>query len=117
MPRKLKDHDEPSNQDVLWRIELPLAIEADWHPKWGPLLLGFPLELVYCEGDREAQYVFDPSTFVEEAAKREMHYLPRLSSDCYVIVTRDKAPQQWRTEKLQGEDWSRMLQAAPSRRR
>jgi Protein of unknown function (DUF1800) len=61
------------SQRWLWQIELPMAIAADWDPKWSPLFAGLPIELVHTsEGFssdgrntaivRRSRYVFDPGS-------------------------------------------------------
>lgn len=114
MSRKRQDPNAPTSQNPLWKIELPLMIEPEWDDRWGPLLAGFPLELVYSSEGlsgnnkgtstvRKARYLLDLGTFFEDQARKQMHYFPRLPSEYYVIVKWDKAAQIWTTDKFRGD--------------
>jgi hypothetical protein len=113
MTRKLTDQSESSNFDCAWRVELPVPIEANWHPKWGSLLAGFPLELVYSgtplQNDKtrrsvlvRARYSVDPSSFHEDDAKTVVRYTSALPSEYFVAVTWDKIAKRWLTTKFHG---------------
>lgn len=96
------------------RIQLPCPIEPDWNEKWGPLLAGFPVQLVY-RGIRRrnddtrrpivarANYFFDPGSFLEDDSKKQMRYIPRLPSDYYVDVVWKKQDECWETSKFKGD--------------
>jgi hypothetical protein len=112
MPRNLQVHDE--SLDYTWWVELPSPIQADWDQKWGQLLAGFPVELVYSSTSppvengrtpvvRKARYAFDPGSFLEDAQKKEMHYFPCLPSKHYAVVTWEKAARRWQTRKFDGD--------------
>src|ERR1035437_4175290 len=62
---------------------IPQEIQADWDPKYAPLLAGFPLNLMFIRirkpknGEEPPQivssvYQFDLSTFRQDPDKREM---------------------------------------------
>jgi len=96
------------------RIQLLCPIEPGWHEKWGPLLAGFPVQLVYCgvrpRNDKtrkpivaRASYFFDPGSFLENDLKSQMRYLPRLPSDYYVDVLWNKRDECWETSKFKGD--------------
>jgi hypothetical protein len=111
MTRKLTNRNGSANLDYAWRIELPIPIEADWHPKWGPLLAGFPLELVYsgrplqANGHlkpRRSRYCLDVGSFLEDGAKTEIRYRSVQPSEYFIVVTWQKAEKRWQTEKFRG---------------
>jgi hypothetical protein len=67
---------------------VPQQIEAGWHEKWGPLLAGFPLNIMYAcvqraESDQSkmlgitACYEPDLATFRETKKTRELTYFNR----------------------------------------
>ena len=67
---------------------IPHEIEADWHEKWGPLLAGFPVNIVYAcvqkaESDQSKLLgitaCYEPAlgTFRETKKTRELTYLNR----------------------------------------
>src|SRR6201987_4879737 len=72
---------EFSNGDFIACV--PHQIEAEWHEKWGPLLAGFPVNIVYAqtaESDQNkiigvtACYEPDLATFRETTKTRTMTY-------------------------------------------
>ena len=67
---------------------IPHEIEADWHEKWGPLLAGFPVNIVYAcvqraESDQSKMLgitaCYEPAlgTFRETEKTRELTYFNR----------------------------------------
>ena len=67
---------------------IPHEIEADWHEKWGPLLAGFPVNIMYAcvqraESDQSKMLgitaCYEPAfaTFRETKKTRELTYLNR----------------------------------------
>ena len=77
---------EFSNGDFIACI--PHEIEADWHEKWGPLLAGLPLNIMYAcvqraESDQTKMLgitaCYEPAlgTFRETKKTRELTYLNR----------------------------------------
>ena len=71
------------NEDFI--ASVPHQIEADWDEKWGPLLAGFPLNIMYASVQRAksdqskmlgitASYEPDLATFRETKKTRTMTY-------------------------------------------
>jgi hypothetical protein len=76
---------------------IPHEIQADWDLKYGPLLAGFSLDLVFTgtrkpkNGDESVQivssvYQFDLGTFREDPDKRQMTYCSPANSEYRVEV-------------------------------
>jgi hypothetical protein len=95
------------------RIQLPCSIQQFWDEKFSPLLVGFPVQLVYIgvrprndETRRpivvKSRYSFDPSTFFETRTGKEMRYPSELSSVFYVDVLWKKSTKRWKTFKSEG---------------
>ena len=92
-------------------IELPCPIEREWHDTWGPLLAGFPVELVYV-GVRPRNDVSrrpivvkarDLGSFSEDDSRKQIRYLPRLPGDYYVEVAWKKETGCWETSKFKAD--------------
>ena len=68
---------------------IPHQIKADWHEKWGALLEGFPLNIVYAGITDNAQAsptITTPSTEFEPEVEPEVEdYYPEDES-CFVII-------------------------------
>jgi len=91
---------------------VPHEIEADWHEKWGPLLAGFPLNIVFAqtaESDQNeiigitACYEPDLATFRETEKTRKMTYFNRDGGTYCVRVVVDRASGRLETFKYKGE--------------
>jgi len=93
---------------------LPVRIEAEWNPKYAHLA-GFPLNLVYLgvrpptSGDGpprlvSACYWFDPGTYREDEAIRELWYVTREESPYRVCVRHHKRSGAWSTLKYRGDE-------------
>lgn len=87
---------------------IPHQIEADWHEKWGPLLVGFPLNVMYAHVHEPtivaARYEPDLATFSESDAVREMTYRNPKGGDYSVRVVLHKDSGVLETFKYRGED-------------
>ena len=83
---------------------IPHEIQADWDPKYAPLLAGFPLNLMFIrirkpkngEGPIQSDsslYEFDLSTFRESPDKRQMTYRSPANSEyrVEVVIYREKS--------------------------
>jgi hypothetical protein len=101
---------EFSNGDFIACV--PHQIEADWHEKWGPLLAGFPLNIVYAqtvESDQNkiigisACYEPDLATFRETEKTRTMTYRNSEGGTYFVRVVLDRASGRLETFKYKGE--------------
>ena len=93
---------------------LPVRIQAEWNPKYAHLA-GFPLNLVYVglrpptSGDgpprlATACYWFDPGTYREDEATRELWYVAHEESPYRVSVRHHKRSGTWETGKYRGDD-------------
>ena len=93
---------------------VPQKIEADWDEKWGPLLAGFPLNIVYAcvqraESDQSkmlgitACYEPDLATFRETKKTRELTYFNRAGGSYSVHVVLDRASGRLETFKYKGK--------------
>ena len=96
------------------RIELPVPIQPFWDEKYSPVLVGFPVQLVYIgvrpRNDEtrkprvvKARYHFDPESFFEDASEKEMRYVSNIPSDFHVDVAWEKRSERWRTCKFEGK--------------
>jgi hypothetical protein len=97
------------------RIQLPCRIQPFWDEMYSPVLVGFPVQLVYV-GVRprnddtqklivmKSRYSFDPATFFETSKGKEMRYQSQLSSAFYVDVLWEKSSRRWETFKCQGNE-------------
>ena len=92
---------------------IPHEIEADWHEKWGPLLAGFPVNIMYAcvqraESDQTkmlgitACYEPDLATFRETEKTRELTYFNREGGNYRVRVVLDRASGRLETFKYKG---------------
>jgi hypothetical protein len=91
----------------------PHQIEADWHEKWGPLLEGFPLNILFATIRNDAQtgqqsvvevcYWPDLATFREDAERKEICYFTEPMSAYFVRVILEKKTGRWQTQKFKGE--------------
>ena len=83
---------------------IPHEIQADWDPKYAPLLAGFPLNLMFIRirkpknGEGPFQtvsslYEFDLSTFRQDPDKRQMTYRRSANSEyrVEVVIYREKS--------------------------
>jgi hypothetical protein len=97
------------------RIQLPCPIQPFWDEKYSPVLVGFPVQLVYVgvrpRNDNtqklivmKSRYSFDPATFFETSNGKEMRYPSQLSSVFYVDVLWEKSSGRWETFKCQGNE-------------
>ena len=101
--------DEFSNGDFIACV--PHRIEADWHKKWGPLLQGFPLNIVYTLVPRESEHPaiitarYEPAlaTFSETKKTRELTYFNRAGGSYSVHVVLDRASGRLETFKYKGK--------------
>jgi hypothetical protein len=104
---------EFSNGDFIACV--PHQIEADWDEKWGPLLAGFPLNIMYAcvqraESDQNkilgiitASYEPALGTFRETKKTRTMTYFNREGGTYSVRVVLDRASGRLETFKYKGE--------------
>jgi hypothetical protein len=104
---------EFSNGDFIACV--PHQIEADWHEKWGPLLAGFPLNIVYAlapraESDQNkilgiitVRYEPDLASFCETKTTRTMTYCNSEGGTYRVRVVLDRASGRLTTFKYKGE--------------
>jgi hypothetical protein len=101
------------NENGSFIASIPHQIEAEWDEKWGPLLAGFPLNIVYAQtaesdankmlGIITASYEPDLTTFRETKKTREMMYLSREGGTYCVRVVVDRASGRLETFKYKGE--------------
>ena len=93
---------------------VPPQIEADWDEKWGPLLAGLPLNIMYAcvqraESDQSkmlgitACYEPDLATFHETEKARELTYFNREGGSYSVRVVLKKANGRLDTFKYKGK--------------
>ena len=93
---------------------IPHQIEADWDEKWGPLLAGFPLNIMYAcvqraESDQSkmlgitACYEPDLATFRETKKTRELTYFNREGGTYRVRVVLHRASGRLETFKYKGK--------------
>jgi len=109
---------EPEVIDENWDDEhflafVPQQIEADWPEKWGPLLKGFPLNILFAAIRNDAQtgqqsvakacYWPDRATFREEREQKQICYFTEPMNAYFVRVVFEKTTEKWRTEKVKGE--------------
>jgi len=103
---------EFSNGDFVACV--PHQIEADWDEKWGPLLAGFPVNIMYAcvqraESDQSemlgitACYEPDLATFRETKKTRTMTYCNSEGGTYRVRVVLSKASGRPETFKYKGE--------------
>jgi len=101
---------EFSNGDFIACV--PHQIEADWDEKWGPLLAGFPVNIVYAqtaESDQNkiigvtACYEPDLATFRETKMTRTMTYRNSEGGTYRVRVVLNRASGRLETFKYKGE--------------
>jgi hypothetical protein len=101
---------EFSNGDFIACV--PHQIETEWHETWGPLLAGFPVNIVYAqtaESDQNkiigvtACYEPDLATFRETKKTRTMTYRNSEGSTYRVRVVLNKANGRLDTFKYKGE--------------
>jgi hypothetical protein len=103
---------EFSNGDFIACV--PHQIEADWDEKWGPLLAGFPVNIMYAcvqraESDQSkmlgitACYEPDLATFRETKKTRTMTYRNSEGGTYRVRVVLNKASARLETFKYKGE--------------
>ena len=102
---------EFSNGDFIACV--PHQIEADWHEKWGPLLAGFPVNIMYAcvqraKSDQSkmlgitACYEPDLATFRETKKTRELTYFNREGGTYRVRVVLNRASGRLETFKYKG---------------
>ena len=117
-PKKVDPGFVPEVIDDDWGDErnffafIPHQIEADWHEKWGPLLEGFPLNIVFAGVTKDRQtgkksiaescYWPDLATFHEDSEHKEMCYFTEPKNGYSIRVVLEKASRRWRTEKFKG---------------
>ena len=93
---------------------VPHQIEADWDEKWGPLLAGFPLNIVYAcvqkaESDQSKMLgitaCYEPAlgTFRETKKTRELTYFNRGGGNYCVRVVLQRASGRLETFKYKGK--------------
>ena len=93
---------------------IPHKIEADWHEKWGPLLAGFPVNIMYAcvqraESDQTkmlgitACYEPDLATFRETKKTRELTYRNSEGGTYRVRVVLNRASGRLETLKYKGK--------------
>ena len=92
---------------------IPQQIEADWHEKWGPLLEGFPLNILFAAIRNDAQtgqqsvaevcYSPDLATFREDSERKELCYFTKPMNAYFVRVIFETKTGRWQTEKYKGE--------------
>src|ERR1700745_3298057 len=103
---------EFSNGDFIACV--PHRIEADWDEKWGPLLAGFPINIMYAcfqraESDQSkmlgitASYEPDLATFRETKKSRTMTYRNSEGGTYRVRVVLNKASVWLKTFKYKGK--------------
>ena len=91
---------------------IPQQIEADWHEKWGPLLEGLPLNVMFAGFKNGAQagkqslikvlYWPNLATFHEDSERKEMWYFTKPTNGYWIRVIFEKATGRWPTEKFKG---------------
>jgi len=92
---------------------IPHQIEADWDEKWGPLLEGLPLNVMFAgfkNGARagkqslvEVCYWPDLATFHEDSERKEMWYFTKPTNGYWIRVIFEKATGRWQTKKFKGK--------------
>ena len=91
---------------------IPHEIEADWHEKWGPLLAGFPVNIMYAqkaESDQSKMLgiiaCYEPAlgTFRETKKTRELTYFNREGGTYRVRVALDRASGRLESFKYKGK--------------
>ena len=93
---------------------VPQKIKADWDEKWGPLLAGFPVNIMYAcvqkaESDQSkmlgitACYEPDLATFRETKKTRELTYFNRGGGSYSVRVVLDRKSGRLETFKYKGK--------------
>ena len=93
---------------------IPHEIEADWHEKWGPLLAGFPVNIMYAcvqraESDQTKMLgitaCYEPAlgTFRETKKTRELTYFNRGGGIYRVRVVLDRASGRLESFKYKGK--------------
>jgi len=103
---------EFSNGDFIACV--PHQIEADWDEKWGPLLAGFPVNIMYAcvqraESDQSkmlgitASYEPDLATFRETKMTRNLTYFNVEGGTYRVRVVLNKASARLETFKYKGK--------------
>jgi hypothetical protein len=101
---------EFSNGDFIACV--PHQLEAEWHEKWGPLLAGFPVNIVYAqtaESDQSkmlgitACYEPDLATFRETKKTRTMTYYNSEGGTYRVRVVLHRASGRLETFKYKGQ--------------
>ena len=79
---------------------IPHEIQADWDPKYAPLLAGFPLNLMFIRKPKSSEqqifsslYEFDLGTFRDSPDKQRMTYRSPANSEyrVEVVVHREKS--------------------------
>jgi hypothetical protein len=86
---------------------------VNWHEKYGPLLEGFPLNILYggitTDTRTKKKSIVDvcywpaPATFHEDSERKEMCYFSNLANDYFVRVIFEKRTDEWQTEKYKGD--------------
>jgi len=86
---------------------IPQQIEADWHEKWGPLLEGFPLNILFAAIRNDAQtgqqsvvevcYWPDLATFREDSERKELCYFAKPMNAYFVRVIFETKTGRWQT--------------------
>ena len=91
---------------------IPHEIEADWHEKWGPLLAGFPVNIMYAQKAESDQskmlgitvcYEPDLATFRETKKTRTMTYRNSEGGTYRVRVVLNRASGRLETFKYKGK--------------
>ena len=101
---------------------IPHQIEADWQEKWGPLLEGFPLNILFAGLTNGAQtrkaslirvlYWPDLATFYEDSERKGMWYFTKPTNGYWIRVVFDKKTAWWLTEKFKGDKRIRLAEGA-----
>lgn len=99
---------------------IPHEIRADWDAKYGPLVAGFPCNILFAKitngtrsrPQRAVQALYWPSleTFRDGPHRKEMRYFTRPPSEYFIRVIFEKKSGYWRTEKFKGKRLVRLAQ-------
>ena len=118
-PVSKKANSEFVPKEIDWDVKvdffacIPQQIEAGWDEKFGPLLAGFPLNILFGGIRTDAPgghqwlvnvcYWFDPATFREDSQQKDMCYFKKPPNEYFVRVIFEKTTGQWRTEKFKSK--------------
>ena len=99
------------DQEICFIANIPHQIEADWNPRYAHLA-GFPLNIMFTGIRKQrgrtpqaiaACYWFDPGTYQEDEATKQMIYLSRTDYGYHVKVIINKQSGVIETRKYKGQ--------------